>query len=245
MSDRLRIGTSGWQYDHWRGSFYPANEPKRRWFELYSEHFSTVELNNSFYRQPSKQTWQKWHDAAPEGFCFAVKANRFITHMKRFKDPEAPLARFFEGAGMLKAKLGPVLYQAPPDFEKTDENLQRFGRFLGALPPHHTHVVEFRNDSWFSEETYALLRRHGVAFCVHDMAGLHCPVLATSDTAYVRLHGGPHRYAGNYGDSALETWAKHLGDLAGDTDKAWVFFNNDLGGHAPRNAARLKEMLCS
>ena len=181
---------------------------------------------------------------APGGFRFAVKANRFITHMKRFKDPEAPVARFFDGADLLKAKLGPVLYQAPPDFEKTDDNMARLDRFLEALPGRHTHVLEFRHDSWFADETYALLRRRSTALCVHDMQGLHCPVLATSDTAYVRLHG-PQRYAGNYGDAALKTWAGRLKNLARDTDEAWVFFNNDLGGHAPNNAERLKEMLCS
>jgi len=235
------IGTSGWQYDHWRGEFYPAKLPKRAWFEHYAEFFETVELNNSFYRQPKDSAWDRWHSMAPPGFRFAVKANRFLTHIKRLKDIEEPLERFIKGAERLKASLGPLLYQLPPNFHNDDENCRRLDVFLAVLPRRHDHVIEFRHDSWHTDDVVSLLRRRGVGFCCHDMTGLHPPVAATSSVAYVRLHG--RRYGGSYSSQALKTWASRIRDLQREADDVWVFFNNDLGGHAPKNARSLQHLL--
>jgi uncharacterized protein YecE (DUF72 family) len=239
----VEVGTSGWQYDHWRGDFYPQKLAKSRWFAHYASVFSTVELNNSFYRQPKNETWQKWHDMAPSGFCFAVKANRFITHIKRFTDGEDPIERFLDGAERLKGHLGPVLFQAPPNFERNDENLQRLDDFFALMPRRIRSVLEFRHTSWYDDETYALLRRRHVSFCIHDMTKLATPVLATGPIAYLRFHGSGARYGGSYSDEMLRDWAARIRALSHDVQSVWCYFNNDIGGHAPRNALALREML--
>lgn len=241
--ERFHIGTSGWHYDHWRGVFYPAGLPKARWFDYYARHFPTVELNNSFYRQPQRSAWESWRDDAPDGFCFAVKANRFLTHIKRFKEAEEPLKKFLDGAHLLESHLGPILYQAPPNFHRTDENVGRLEAFFGLLPREDQHVLEFRHNSWFVDDTLDLLRRHGVALCVHDMKDLRCPKERTADFVYVRLHGAHRTYAGNYSDGDLDGWSETLEQLTRGGHEAWVYFNNDLEGHAVVNAKGLAERL--
>jgi uncharacterized protein YecE (DUF72 family) len=240
---RYHIGTSGWHYGHWRGVLYPEDLPPDRWFEAYAQKFETVELNNSFYRQPKASTWKAWHDEAPPGFRFAVKANRFISHIKRFNDCEKPLRTFLDGARLLKSYLGPVLYQTPPNFERTAENLERLDLFMSLLPTGIQHAFEFRHNSWFRDETLELLRRHGVALCVHDMPGLQPPKQRTAGFVYLRLHGGETAYAGNYSEEALSAWAGTIDDLTRGNAEAWVYFNNDLEGHAVRNALRLRQLL--
>jgi uncharacterized protein YecE (DUF72 family) len=199
-------------------------------------------LNNSFYRQPKDVTWEHWHDSAPPGFRYAVKANRYITHMKRFIDCEQPLKRFFDGAGRLKSFLGPVLYQTPPSFACNPDNLDRLDGFMGLLPGGVRHVFEFRHVSWFGLEGLALLERHGVGFCVQDMPGLRCPVAVTSPVAYFRFHGVGKAYHGAYSDAALGRWADEMLRLNG-VDEVWAFFNNDADGHAPANALSLAGLL--
>jgi uncharacterized protein YecE (DUF72 family) len=244
MSGEVRcwVGTSGWQYDHWRARFYPAGMPKKQWFEHYASEFACVELNNSFYRQPSDASWEAWHDAAPPGFRFAVKANRFITHMKRFKDCEQPLERFLNGAERLKAHLGPILFQTPPQFRCDERNLDRLEGFLALLPRRLRPVFEFRHQSWFGEEGLGLLRRHGAGFCVQDMPGLKCPVATTASHAYFRFHGVGQLYGGNYTEEVLREWAKRIKGLEG-VEEVWVFFNNDLQAYAPQNAGTLVRLL--
>jgi uncharacterized protein YecE (DUF72 family) len=239
---RYRVGTSGWQYDHWRYTFYPEDLPKRDWFSYYSRNFDCVELNNSFYRQPKDQTWDHWHDAAPPGFRFAVKANRFITHMKRFKDCEEPLRRFLAGARRLKTSLGPILYQTPPNFECSEGNLERLDTFLSLLPAELEHVFEFRNAQWFGAEALDLLRAHGAGFCIQDMPGMECPVAVTAGYAYLRFHGVDQPYSGLYSDQALEAWARTIRDLEG-VDDIWAFFNNDANANAVANARTLARLL--
>jgi len=229
-------------YDHWRGRFYPEDLPKAGWFAHYSRVFDCVELNSSFYHQPKNATWDHWHDAAPPGFRFAVKANRFLTHIKRFKDCEEPLKRFLDGAERLRGYLGPILYQAPPNFGCTEENLARLEDFLRLLPGRLRHVFEFRNASWFGEEGIALLKEHGAGFCVQDMPGMKCPVTATAPHAYFRFHGAGQAYAGRYSDEILSQWAARIRSLSG-VDEVWVFFNNDLEGHAVENAKTMARLL--
>src|SRR5215216_5749808 len=165
---QIRVGCSGWQYKHWRGDFYPVDVPQSRWFDHYTHTFDTVEINNSFYRLPEPATFAKWRAQAPRRFVYAVKASRFLTHMKKLKDPEQPLSRFFENVRELGSQLGPVLYQLPP---RWPIDLERFEHFLSALPPGYRHTVEFREPSWLDERIFALLRRYKVALCLHDMQG--------------------------------------------------------------------------
>jgi uncharacterized protein YecE (DUF72 family) len=239
----FRIGTSGWHYKHWRGDFYPQELEPREWFGWYARRFDTVEINNSFYRQPSAHAWRLWRDAAPDGFVFAVKASRFITHIKRLKEPEDSLKRALDGARRLGAHLGPLLYQLPPTFRRDVENVGRLVTFVQALSPDVCHVIEFRHESWFVEETFDLLDRHGVGFCAFDMPGIECPQRATGPVAYMRFHGAGARYGGSYTDEMLRGWAGRLREMSAGRERCFVYFNNDVGGHAPRNALTLREIV--
>jgi uncharacterized protein YecE (DUF72 family) len=233
------VGCSGWLYKHWKGDFYPADLPQREWLEYYAGQFDTVEVNNSFYRLPAEGVFESWKARTPAGFLFGVKASRFLTHMKKLKDPEEPVARLFSRALELRGKLGPVLYQLPRQLPK---NLERLAGFLAVLPPRIKHAIEFREPSWYDEEVMQLLRRHHVAICLHDMPGSASPLLLTARFAYVRFHGATGRYAGAYSQQTLEQWADWL---AASGHSAFVYFNNDVGGHAPRDAKRLIELLAS
>ena len=235
----IRIGCSGWQYQHWRGDFYPAELSPARWLEYYAERFDTVEINNTFYRLPEAATFTKWGRRAPRGFTYAVKASRYLTHMKKLKDPEDPLQRFFVRARRLGRSFGPVLYQLPP---RWPVNVDRFARFLRALPRRRQHVVEFREPSWYSDEIFALLERHRVALCLHDMAGSAPGKIAIGPFLYVRFHG-EQKYAGRYSDRVLDGWADWLVPQIASGARLWAYFNNDVGGPAPRDARRLKERL--
>src|SRR5687767_13934839 len=169
---RIRIGCSGWNYRHWRGPFYPENMPVRLWFEHYAATFDTVEINNSFYRRPKAETFDKWRAQAPPDFCYAVKANRFLTQAKKLKDCAEPLQRMLTSFRHLGDRLGPILYQLPPRFQANPDRLKEF---IDLLPRDHIHVFEFREKSWMTEEILALLDARGVSFCAHDMPGLAPP----------------------------------------------------------------------
>jgi uncharacterized protein YecE (DUF72 family) len=236
----IRIGCSGWQYRHWRGNFYPAELPQARWFGHYAMTFDTVEINNSFYRLPEETTFARWSEQAPKHFVYAVKASRFLTHMKKLKDPEEPLARFFERAQALGTHLGPILYQLPPQWSL---NLERFEHFLGALPHPYRHAVEFRDSSWYDERVYELLRKYKVALCLHDMQGSATERIIVGPFIYVRFHHGTRKYGGRYSDARLEEWAEWLAARAGEGLEVFAYFNNDTGGHAPRDAVRLRQRI--
>ncbi len=240
---RFWIGTSGWHYAHWLGIFYPEDLPPSQWFHHYRRFFPTVELNNPFYRQPKPGAWDLWRRNAPPGFLFAVKAHRFITHVKRLKEVEDSLARFLEGARRLGEHLGPVLYQLPPSFRRTPETEGRLERFLALLTPGLRHVVEFRHRSWLCQEVYDLLARYGVAFCCFDAPGLKTPLVATAPFAYMRFHGSEALYASNYTDDILAVWARRLLELGRPLEDVFVYFNNDAYGYAVANARTLAEML--
>jgi uncharacterized protein YecE (DUF72 family) len=235
----IRIGCSGWQYQHWRGDFYPAELAPAVWLEHYARQFDTVEINNTFYRLPEAATFAAWTRRVPRGFLFAVKASRYLTHMKKLKEPEEALARFFERARRLRSSFGPVLYQLPP---RWPVNLERFAAFLAALPRRRRHAVEFRDSSWYREDVYALLDRHRVALCLHDMPGSASGQLAIGRFAYVRFHGA-QKYSGRYPDATLERWAEWMAAQHRHGRPVFAYFNNDVGGHAPRDANRLREMI--
>ena len=221
---RYYIGTSGWHYDHWRDRFYPRTLSKTKWLEFYAGHFTTVELNNTFYRLPSE----------------AVKVSRFITHIKRLKGTEEAVERFVDKARILGEKLGPLLYQLPPNMHRCDETLESF---LSTLPRGLKHVVEFRHQSWIDEQVFEILHKYNVGFCAFDMPSVSCPLVATADFAYVRFHGSSELYASLYSDEELADWAQRLTDLAVNLKGAYIYFNNDFEAFAVRNAKTLRGYL--
>jgi uncharacterized protein YecE (DUF72 family) len=239
FSPAVLVGCSGWQYKHWRADFYPSDLPQHRWLDYYAARFNTVEINNTFYRLPEPRTFAEWGRRAPRGFVYAVKASRFLTHMKKLKDPEEPLDRFFTRAKALGRSLGPVLYQLPPNMAV---NLDRLDAFLDALPRRRRHAIEFRDPSWYSDEVFERLARRNVALCLHDMKGSTTGQLEVGPFVYVRFHG-PQKYGGRYPDAVLSDWTAWLSDRVRAGFHVYAYFNNDTGGHAPRDAVRLRTAL--
>lgn len=240
MARKYWIGTSGWHYDDWRGRFYPERLPKDEWLRHYAREFQTAEINNSFYQLPRPETWRAWRDEVPDGFVFAVKAHRLITHQKKLKDGAGYLENFLEHARLLGDRLGPVLFQLPGTWHA---NVERLAAFVDRLPPGR-YVFEFRHESWLADEVLAVLRARNVAFCCHDMAGLDWPVLVTADFAYVRFHGAAQKkYAGRYHGNTLRRWARVLRGLPADVREVFVYFNNDYRAHAVENARTLRRLL--
>jgi uncharacterized protein YecE (DUF72 family) len=242
---RFWVGTSGWQYRDWRERFYPRVLPQRDWLTYYSRQFPTVEINNSFYVQPSEKSWERWRNIAPEGFRYAVKAHRYLTHRKRLKDCEDSLERLLRGAAGLKSHLGPLLFQLPPYFKRTEEHAARLEHFLAMLPLGLRCTFEFRDRSWFGEDTMEQLRRYSVAFCSYDKPDVKCPLAATARFAYMRFHGPSARYRGKYTDEMLENWAERLRKLAGNVDEVYCYFNNDARANAIANATTLARLVDS
>ena len=226
----VRIGCSGWNYASWKEPFY-GGRPAREWLELYARHFDTVEVNNTFYRLPKKTSVATWERAAPDGFCFAVKISRYITHIKRLRDLGEPVARFRACIEPLR-KLGPFLWQLPPNFPRDDDRLRAT---LESLPSGERHAFEFRHETWFTEDVYALLREHGSALVLTGEREVF-----TAPWTYVRFHRGVRGRRGNYSESELQEWSARI--RSWDCD-VYAYFNNDWEAFAVRNAARLKELL--
>lgn len=237
---RTCVGCSGWEYKHWRGDFYPADLPRMRWFARYASVFDTVEINNTFYRLPEESTFAAWAAQAPSGFTYAVKASRFLTHMKKLKDPEEPIDRLFTRMRPLGPHLGPVLYQLPPGW-KLDRG--RLDHFLQALPTGIQHVIEFRDPTWYADDVREMLERRGVSLCLHDMAGSATGRQRVGPIVYVRFHGASGQYSGAYSDDRLASWAGWLQAARRSGADVYAYFNNDVGGHAPRNALTLRRLM--
>ena len=238
--ESIRIGCSGWNYRDWRGRFYPEKLPAKDWFAFYAETFDTVEINNSFYRLPKPETYRKWRDQAPDGFCYAVKASRYLTHNKKLKEPEQPLELLIGNGRHLSDRLGPILYQLPPGWKLNRERLEYF---LEQLPGDLTHVLEFREPSWLTEKVLELLDARGIGFCTHDMPGMEVPRRASGKAAYVRFHGPKQKYRGRYPDSVLQGWADWMIAQAKGGRRVWAYFNNDIGGAAIHDALALRSMV--
>ena len=234
------IGTSGWHYEHWRGLFYPEKLAKPRWLEFYAQHFNTVELNNSFYRLPSERAFINWRESSSPGFVFAVKVSRFITHIKRLRNMEEPTQNFLARADFLQNKLGPLLYQLPPTMKRNDEALETF---LSILSRQYRHVFEFRHESWIDDDVFNILKRYETGLCVFDMPDFTCPVVATADFAYLRFHGSTGLYWSCYSDEELSGWAKKIAELGKNLKSVYIYFNNDSGAYAVRNAKSLTQLL--
>lgn len=242
MTDRTAcyIGTSGWVYPHWRGIFYPPRLPAGEWLQYYSRRFGTVELNNSFYRLPSERAFRDWREKAPSRFVYAVKASRYITHMKKLTGVEEALSRFLERCRLLGPHLGPILYQLPPHWTC---NLSRLKSFLSLLPADLAHVFEFRHTSWLNEDTYELLEAHRAVFCIVSLPDYPCLVRATASPVYIRLHGAEAKYGSCYSERELQWWAEQILSFLQDGKEVYAYFNNDAHGYAVQNALRLTELV--
>lgn len=241
MPCEIRIGTSGYHYKHWVGTFYPGKTPPARMLEHYVRYFDTVELNNSFYRLPTVAAFECWRDSVPENFVYAVKASRFITHNKKLKDPENALDNLLPRAENLGNKLGPVLFQLPP---KWKINAERLEGLLEILPREHRYAFEFRELSWMTPEINRILKRFNAAFCIYELAGYHTPFDVTADFTYVRLHGpAAGKYQGSYSDEKLHEWAQRIEQWAKELKAVYVYFDNDQAGYAAQNALTLRQMV--
>ncbi len=235
-----RVGTCGWAYPHWVGAFYPEGLRARDRFAHYASAFDTVEIDNTFYRLPERSTFLAWRRAAPEGFVYALKASRLIIHLKRLRDVREPLGVFLARARLLKGRLGPVLYQLPPNVRK---NLPLLVDFLALLPGDLRHAVEFRHESWYDEEVREAFERAGAALCVHDRADCPSPRWATAPFVYCRFHGAGQSEGGLYGPRRLRSWARWLVERLDEGRDVHAYFNNDAGGGAVRDALALRRML--
>jgi uncharacterized protein YecE (DUF72 family) len=238
------IGCSGWHYKSWRGCVYDEALPTTAWLREYTKRFSTVEINNSFYRLPSEATFAGWRAQVRRGFLFSVKASRFLTHIKRLRDPEEPLERLLTHAKALGPTLGPVLYQLPPRWFPDPDRLRLF---LESLPTHLapgarqrlSHVLEFRDPRGYEPWVIDLLREYNVTLCVHDMPGSQSPLVTIGPIVYVRLHGYGAKYGGSYPNGVLSEWATWLERAVATGRDAYVYFNNDVNGFAVTDATRL------
>jgi uncharacterized protein YecE (DUF72 family) len=236
----VHIGTSGWHYKHWYGRFYPEKLPASKMLEFYSRYFDTVELNNTFYRLPPDNGLETWRTTAPRGFCFAAKGSRFITHMKKLKDPEVAIGRYFERIDRLRPKLGPIVFQLPPFWEIDEE---RFQNFLRALPKQHRYAFELRNPTWHTESIYRILRKHNAAFCIFEIAGFASDCHITANFTYLRLHGPEGAYQGSYSKAKLERWAARIGEWRKQLKAVYIYFDNDQAAYAVDNALSLKGLV--
>jgi uncharacterized protein YecE (DUF72 family) len=235
----MSVGTSGWHYRDWRGVFYPADLPTRRWLEYYASRFGTVELNNSFYRLPSTDAFSAWRDAVAGDFVFAVKASRYLTHYRRLRDPEEPVERLLAAAEGLGDKLGPVLLQLPPDLRADVDGL---ARVFDAFAKRARLACEFRHESWHTDAVYALLRDRDVALCLTDRRNRHGPLVRTASWGFLRMHEGTAEPRPHYGTRALQSWVDRIADLWGRQADCFVYFNNDHRACAPRDAATFLDL---
>ncbi|MGB9791524.1 MAG: DUF72 domain-containing protein [Thermacetogeniaceae bacterium] len=241
----LYIGTSGYNYPHWKGTFYPGDLPSRQWLSFYSTHFNTVELNVTFYRLPLAKTFASWYNNTPPGFRFAVKGSRTITHIKRLRDAAEPLAAFFSRAERLQEKLAVVLWQLPPGLRGDPELLADFCMLLQTNEAARSarHAFEFRHDSWFSPEVYEILRQNNFSLCIADSPRWPQSLEVTADFVYIRFHGSEKVYASCYSDEELQVWGRRIREWLESGRDVYAYFNNDAGGWAVANARQLLKII--
>lgn len=236
------VGCSGFHYKDWKGKFYPEELNTQEWLSFYAEQFNTVEINNSFYKLPNKETVEHWYAQTPAHFIFTIKGSRYVTHMKKMKPGEklkSAVQNVYDVADVLKGKLGCVLWQLPGNQHKDVEKLDRFCEILS---PHFKNVMEFRHNSWYDEEVYAVLKKHEVSFCIISAPdGLKEDAVVTSDTVYARFHGKDEWYNYFYSEKEMQTWAARIKKLKGK--RCYIYFNNDWNANAVENARMLREML--
>lgn len=237
------VGTSGWTYDSWRGPFYPKDVPKKDWLRWYATQFCSTEINGSFYRTPSLEAVRAWREQTPGDFRFAWKASKFITHWKRLGDKsDNSIALMVTRLKVLGPKLGPVLFQLPPQFKA---NRGRLASFLKMLPKRYSYAFEFRDSSWYDNSILDVLRDHDIALCLSDHHDAPSPRMVTASHIYVRGHGPGGRYKGHYSDKTLKAWATDIKKWKHQRRDVYCFFDNDQKSAAPKDAARLLELLTS
>jgi len=239
-TQRIHIGTSGWSYDHWQGVFYPPGLAANQRLGYYRHYFRTVEINSSFYSLPSPDSLRNWYENVPDDFIFAVKASRYITHMKKLRDSQRPIRKFIHRVGELRDKLGPILFQLPPRWHI---NVERMTSFLKMLPRDHRYAVEFRDPTWFTPQIYELLAEHSAAFCIFDLNRELSPMEVTTDFIYLRLHGPNGPYQGQYDDRTLHHWAESIDRWRREGRDVYCYFDNDEAAYAVQDATRLQDML--
>jgi len=240
VRQKIRIGTSGWHYSHWKGPYYPKDLGADTFLEYYCRDFTTVEVNNTFYRLPSASTVSNWRDSTPKNFLFSVKMSRYVTHTKRLKAPKTSLRKFFSRIDHFEEKLGIILIQLPPNWKV---NVDRLASFLDALPQSYRYTFEFRDESWLCEKVLTLLKEHGCALCLYEIAGKHTEEILTTDFTYIRLHGPGKAYQGSYSTRTLEKWAKNIQKWRRGGKEVFCYFDNDEKGFAPKNAMKLRDLL--
>ncbi|MFL9846047.1 DUF72 domain-containing protein [Flavobacterium rhizosphaerae] len=240
MAGKIVIGTSGWSYKHWMGTFYPEGTKQKDRFAYYQSVFDTVELNAPFYHLPEKNTFEKWYHDVPDHFIYAIKASRYITHIKKLHDTADSLHKFLEHAAGLKDKLGVVLFQLPP---RWGVNAGRLESFIKNIPKKIRCTFEFRDHSWYTEEVYTLLQKYNCAFCIYELGGHLSPVKVTADFVYIRLHGPGNKYQGNYSHESLKEWAQKCKNWAADGKDVYLYFDNDEKGYAAFNAKTIQQMV--
>jgi len=234
----IHIGTSGWSYEHWKGAFYPEGLPGKQMLEYYAQQFRSVEINSSFYHLPEQQTLQHWCECTPRDFRFTVKASRYITHMKKLRDPQKTVPAFLDRISLLGDKLGPVLFQLPPRWHF---NAERLSAFLDSLSNEFRYAFEFRDQSWLNRQTFELMAQHDVSFCIYELEGFISPDEITTDHIYVRLHGPGEAYQGSYSPQTLAMRAETFTDWAHRGYTVWCYFDNDQCGYAVKNAGQLQK----
>jgi uncharacterized protein YecE (DUF72 family) len=235
------VGTSGWAYDGWRGPFYPQDLPKKGWLRWYAAQFPTTEINGSFYRTPSLEAVRGWRKQTPENFCFAWKASKFITHWKRLSErSDNSIDLMVTRLKALGPKIGPVLFQLPPQFKA---NRERLAAFLKMLPRRYAYAFEFRHASWYEAPILDLLRDRDVALCLSDHHDAPSPWTVTASHVYLRGHGPGGRYRGHYAERTLKAWAADIAQWKRQRREVYCFFDNDQKSAAPKDAARLIALL--
>jgi uncharacterized protein YecE (DUF72 family) len=239
MAQKIHIGCSGWQYDHWKGLFYPIDIPKKNWLPFYKNHFDTVEINASFYHLPRKTTFEKWKNEAGENFLFTVKGSRFVTHIKKLNDPKESTQKFYDHAAYLEEKIGAILWQLPPQLHSNEDKLTNYCKILDK---NFKNIIEFRHLSWFKEKYYEILSKFNTGLCIVSAYSIPERFITTCETAYIRFHGlESNWYKYNYSDKELNRYAKKIKLL--DAKEIYVYFNNDFEAQAVKNALKLKKLL--
>lgn len=236
----IYTGCSGWNYKDWKGKFYPEDIPKKDWLEYYMSIFNTVEVNYTFYRLPKDSTLEKWKKSAyAKDFNFTLKGSRYVTHTKKLNEPEESIKKFEDATSMMKTKLGCILWQLPPGLHRDDEKLEAFCK---ALNRRNKNVIEFRHQSWFDEEVYTILRKNNIGFCSISTPDFPEELISTTKTGYLRMHGkGKKWYDYHYSKKELQEWSRKIKDSG--LSEMYIYFNNDIGANAPKNARELQEML--
>jgi uncharacterized protein YecE (DUF72 family) len=244
MADRIHIGTSGWSYQAWKGSFYPQKLPSTQWLQHYATFFDSTEINGSFYRLPSVETVVKWTQTVPDDFLFCPKMSRFLTHMKKLREPEEPLERFFSVFEPMKRKMGPVLVQLPAMLAFHYDIAEHFYRLLKFTYHPYAFVMEVRHNTWLSEESLTLMTKYNIGLVVSQSGNVFpYSEMITAKNIYVRFHGPEALYASAYSDDMLQAFAQKFRAWVAEGHEVWAYFNNDIHGYAPEDAQRLQEMV--